>query len=455
MKHPKIHSRPTSKLLYKLLVFVFAIGNFCNCFSQTITTVAGTGLSTSTGDGGPASLATLFPGSIAIDKFGNYYIGDGYHSFIRKVGINDTISTIAGNGTMGFSGDGGAATDAQIGVIDAMICDTLGNLFFCDISNNRIRKVSIDGIISTIVGDSSYAYNGDGLPATSTSIYNPAGIAFDSHGNLYFSDAGHSRVRKMSVSGIVTTIAGNGSLSFGGDGGQATAAQIYHPRGIAIDAHDNIYFSDYNNRRIRKISSSGIITTVVGNGIGGYSGYGGAATAATFDGVIGVKIDKYNNIYFSDYGNMTVNVVYSNGNIATLAGNGTCGFAVDSGLASASILCDPWYIALDSCGNIYVPDGGNWRVRKITFDHCNYLSTPTVKNISQTPAYYPNPFSSELTIENKTPIESLVVFNLLGQKIFEDNNLPQQKAIDTRNWPNGMYLLQINHGTIQKVLKGE
>ena len=223
----------------------------------TITTVAGNGTAGFTGDGGPATAAELFPtGSIsglALDGSGNLYISDGYNNRIRKVDTSGRITTVAGNGTGSFFGDGGPATSAQLSFPAGIAVDSSGNLYIADNSNNRVRKVDSTGRITTVAGNGNVVYSGDNVPATATAVHSPVGVALDSKGNLYISEGPENRVRKVDTSGIITTVAGltQKTSGFTGDGGPATSATLAGPLGLTVDSLGNLYIADNSNGRIR------------------------------------------------------------------------------------------------------------------------------------------------------------------------------------------------------------
>ncbi|HLK67398.1 MAG TPA: hypothetical protein VKU19_28375 [Bryobacteraceae bacterium] len=328
----------------------------------TISTIAGTGNPGFTGDGGPAIQATLTgPEGIALDSAGNLYIADTFNVRIRKVS-GGTISTVAGNGVAGYSGDGRLATAASLNLPRNVALDSRGNLFIGDGNNQVIREVS-GGTITTVAGNGLSGALGDGGPATSGSISYPSGIAVDSGGALYIADIYNARVRKV-VNGTITTVAGNGQGSFGGDGGPAPSALLSYPTAMAFDAAGNLYIADYYNHRVRKVSG-GVITTVAGNGIGGFSGDGGPAAKAALDGPNGVAIDSAGNLYIADQFNNRIRRV-TNGTITTIAGNGTAGFSGDGAAATNAALNNPITVAVDSGGNLYFADSLNHRVRKIS-----------------------------------------------------------------------------------------
>ena len=337
--------------------------------SGNISTVAGTGTGGFSGDGGAATAARLTPSSVAVDGSGNLYIADTGNSRIRKVDSSGNISTVAGTGTGGFGGDGGAATAARLRTPRGVAVDGSGNLYIADANNHRIRKVDSSGNISTVAGTGTggfgtVGFNGDGAAATAAQLRSPQGVAVDGSGNLYIADTFNQRIRKVNSSGNISTVAGDGTRSFGGDGGAATAAQLNFPRSVALDGSGNLYIADTFNQRIRKVDSSGNISTVAGTGTGGFSGDGGAATAAQLNSPSSVALDGSGNLYIADTGNSRIRKVDSSGNISTVAGTGTGGFSGDGGAATAARLT-PSSVAVDGSGNLYIADTGNSRIRKV------------------------------------------------------------------------------------------
>ena len=239
------------------------------------------------------------------------------------------INTIAGNGTEGYIGDGGAAIAAELYYPYGVAVDGNGNVYIADEYNNRIRKVSAAGIITTVAGNGTAGYSGDGDTATLAELNHPVGVAVDGSGNVYVVDGQNQCIRKVSVTGIITTIAGNGTSGYSGDGGPATAAELWYPIAVAVDVSDNVYIADYGSNRIRKVSAAGIITTIAGNGTAGYSGDGGAATSAELYNPVGVAVDGSGNVYESEVNNNRIRKVSAAGIITTIAGNGTAGFGGD------------------------------------------------------------------------------------------------------------------------------
>ncbi len=337
-----------------------------NSIPGTISTIAGNGIRGYYGDGGAATDAQLkSPREVAIDINGNIYIADGYNHCIRKVDTSGIISTVVGNGTSGYSGDGGDATAAQLDYPRGVVFDSNGNMYIADSNNQRIRKVDTAGIISTVAGNGTSGYSGDGGDATATQLDFPTGVAFDSSGNMYIADSINHRVRKVDTAGKISTVAGNGTSGYSGDGGDATAAQLYNPTGVAFDSNGNMYITDNANYRIRKVDTAGKISTVAGNGTSGYSGDGGDATAAQLSNPIGVAFDSNENMYIADFSNHCVRKVDTAGKISTVAGNGTAGYSGDRGAATNAQINGPTGLTFDSRGNMYIADWIDNRIRKV------------------------------------------------------------------------------------------
>ena len=385
----------------------------------TIRTIAGGGTSGYSGDGGPAASAQLMsPGALATDTSGNLYIVDGA-SFgslsrtaarIRKIAKDGTLSTIAGNGSIGYAGEGEPAASAQFGTVSGLTTDSSGNLYVAD--SPGIRKISPAGIITTVAGvdnptagvslgdggpanvaslsaptgvavDSAGAVyiadtfnnrirkvTGDGIINTiaGTDVNWPSGLAMDAGGNVYVADSGNGRIRKISADGAVTTVAGSGQAIqpvFSGDGGPATDAKLWWPKDVALDASGNLYIADTGNNRIRKVAR-GIITTIAGSGAAGYAGgFGGDGEPATSAALLlpsGLAVDNSGNVYVSDTNNRRVRKLSSSGIITTLAGDGTKGSSGDGGPAEKAELTSPLGLKLDAAGNLYIADGATVRM---------------------------------------------------------------------------------------------
>ena len=346
--------------------------------SPTITTYAGGGSPASgNGDGGPATSARLInPIDVAIDPAGNVYIADiaiyvGQDAFkVRKVDVNGRMSTVAGNGSLEYNGDGIAATSAAISV-KGIAVDGAGNLFIADGHNQRIRKVAPNGIITTVAGTGVAGFSGDGGQARNARLNFPIDVATDTQGNLYVMDGMNVRVRQITTDGVIRTVAGNGETGFSGDGGPATQASFRDPQGIFVDLDGSLYVADRGNDRIRKVSA-GIIRTVAG---GGHFRTDPVATNSKLYKPSGVALDSRGNLYIAEQNNL-VRVMNKDGIIRPLAGQyndstfgnegAQLGFSGDGGPADQALLYEPTNLALDATANIFVADSRNGRVRKIT-----------------------------------------------------------------------------------------
>ena len=351
--------------------------------AQNITTVAGTGATGYNGDGIPATSAQLNGvQGLALDGAGNIYIADISNNRIRKITVSTGfISTIAGTGTPGYNGDGILATTAQINIPSALAFDGNGDLYFADRSNSRIRKITTStGIINTIAGTGTGGYNGDGIPATAAQINSPNEVSFDASGNLYIADWLNNRVRKINMTtGIISTIAGTGTAGYNGDGINAAAAQINGPCGIIFDNAGNIYIAEFGGARVRKIDTgTGNISTIAGTGSFGYNGDGILATAAQLNGCAYIKFDAAENMFIGDGSSQRVReIIKSTGIISTIAGTGTIGYNGDGIPATTAQLNYPFFILFDQpkC-NMYIADYYNNRIRLITGGFIGCTSLP-------------------------------------------------------------------------------
>jgi hypothetical protein len=332
-----------------------------------ITTVAGTGTPGFTGDNGLATAARIsFPRWICTDSIGNIYMADG-NNRIRKITVSTgIISTVAGNGTAGFSGDGGPATAAALNLPIGVFVDKDGNIFIAESSNNRIRKVTVStGIISTFAGTGVPGYTGDGGLATAAALASPGCVVGDTLGNLYVTSNVNPVIRKINTAGIITTIAGTGTAGFSGDGGNAIAAQLANAPLVFFDTSGNLLIADANNNRIRKINAAdNVITTIAGAGTNP-TGDGGQAIVAGLNNPNGIFFDRNNNYYLTERKNSIRKVNTGTGIITTIAGTGTAGFSGDGGLAVNAQLNIPAFSCMDTSGNILIADAGNFRIRKI------------------------------------------------------------------------------------------
>ncbi|UWZ83946.1 NHL domain-containing protein [Occallatibacter riparius] len=348
----------------------------------TISIFAGNGMVGYSGDGGPATSAQLGDMSgLAVDDRGNLYIADSSNNAIRKVDASTgIISTVAGNGTPGYSGDGAAATKAQLGTPWDVAVDSSGNLYIADSWNSVIRKVDAStGIISTVAGNGEGGYSGDGGPATRAQLSDPTGVAVDSTGNLYIADWANLRTRKVdAASGNISTIAGNGTTGDPIDGGPATSSASY-ARDVVVDTTGKLYIADAGHWRIRAVDlSSGILSTVAGNGYASYSGDGFAAVSAQIDQSYGVAVDGSGNLYIADTKNLVVRKVdAATGRVSTVAGNGKWGYSGDGGPARSAMLGRVLGLAVDTSGNIYIADPDNGAIRKVDATTGDIFTVPS------------------------------------------------------------------------------
>ena len=354
-------------ILISLSILIFSLTQVA---SQCITTEYGIGVMGYTGDNGPATAASFNSMTdLAVDNLGNIFIIDAGNHVVRRIDITTgIITTIAGNGTSGFSGDGGLAINAQFNFPRVITFDAAGDLFIGDANNNRIRKVDAAGVVTTIVGP------GD--------VNHTSGIVFNSAGEMIFVSSNQNLIKKRSSSGVITTIAGTGSFGSSGDGGLAINASFGLPQHIALDINENIYISDLVNQKIRKIdAATNIITTIVGTGTAGFSGDGGPAIFAELTLGQGSKIvfDADGNFLFADQFNSVLRKVdLVTGIISTIAGMGANpGYSGDNGLPTAAQLQFPAGFALDNTGDIFITDAGNNVVRKVS-SICASKAIPTM-----------------------------------------------------------------------------
>lgn len=329
-----------------------------------ITTVAGTGIYGFQGDDGAATSAALAgPRGIALDESGNLYIADTLNHRIRKVSAEGVITTIAGGNAAGFSGEGTAAQLARLNLPTAVAVDRRGNVYVADSGNHRIRRISAAGVITTVAGGGINGFRGDGGPASVALLNAPQSLALDVEENLYVADTGNHRIRKIDPRGVIATVAGSDAAA--GDGGPAVDASLFEPSGIAVDATGNVFIADSANHRVRRVTPQGIISTMAGDGSAGYSGDGGSAALAQLNHPNGLAVDRAGTLYIADTGNHAVRRV-SGGIISTIAGNGEPGKDGDFGPSASARLFNPSAVALDRSGGLYIADSGNNRVRLVS-----------------------------------------------------------------------------------------
>ncbi|HXB69550.1 MAG TPA: IPT/TIG domain-containing protein [Candidatus Acidoferrales bacterium] len=336
----------------------------------TISTVAGNGSAGFAGDGSAANGAQLNgPFSAARDSSGNLYIADQFNHRIRMVDTSGNITTVAGNGTAGYTGDGGAPTSAELNDPQGVAVDSSGNIYIADTANNAVRKVS-GGKITSIVGTpgGSFGYTGDGGLGTVAQVFHPSALALDSAGNLFIADTSNEAVRKLTTAGIISTFAGQGGAGFGGDGGLATRAQVSNPSGLAFDGAGNLFIADTTNNRIRMVAPNGIISTVAGSSGSGsnFAGDGGAATKARLNSPKGIAVDAAGNLFIADTFNNRIRVVATYGTIYTVAGTGATSSGGDGGPALNAGFFFPSGLVASAAGGVFVVDNQNALVRLLT-----------------------------------------------------------------------------------------
>jgi hypothetical protein len=264
-----------------------------------------------------------------------------------------------------FPPDGINAVNAPVGSITAVTVDQKGDVYFADITTQRVFKIDSNGVLTTVAGTGIFGYSGDGGPATKADIFEPRGLAFDHAGNLFICDTANYRIRKVSPSGVITTFAGNGRPGYSGDGEPAIAASLGRFTRIAIDSFDNVYLSDDLNHVVRRVTADGTIHTVVGNGKFGFAGDGGPATNASLKAPSGLAFDANGDLFVLDRIDNRIRRVSAGGIITTFAGSGAPGFSGDGGPAAKATFREPHGIAIGSDSSIYVADSGNNRIRRI------------------------------------------------------------------------------------------
>ena len=363
--------------------------------SGVITTLAGNGTPGSGGDSGPAASATLnSPQGIAVDASGNVYVADTVNAKVRKIS-NGTITTVAGNGTPGYAGDGGAAASAQLNTPVGLAIDKAGNLYIADLGNNVVRKVTAGGTISTFAG-TTQGYSGNGGPAQAAQLSGPQGVAVDSQGNVFIADTLNAAVREVTTNGVIATIAGTGYPGFSGDGGSAAKAQLGSPTGIAVDSAGTLYVAD-SGGRIRKIFPGGVIVTIAGNNVRGYTGDGGPATSASLAGAQGVAVDANGNVFVADTGNNAIRELQYSASSASIA-------AVTNSATNLTGAIAP--------GEVVVLYGSNIGAGKLTTYTINSNGVAST-TLSGTSVYF-NGLPGPVIYTSPNQVAAVVPFNLTG-----------------------------------------
>ena len=383
---------------------------------NTISTVAGNGTSGFSGNGGQATSAQLQqPIDVAFDSSGDMFIADSLNHVVREVTPSGIISTYAGTGTSGNTGDGGPASSAELEQPGGLAFNAAGDLFIADISANVVREVTPSGVISTAVGTGTYGYTGDGGPATSATLGEPFGIAFNAAGDLFIADSTNNVIREVNTSGVISTVAGNHTAGYSGNGGPATSAELYSPLDVAFNAAGDMFIADYLNNVVREVNLVGVISTVAGNTTSGHTGDGGPATTAELHGPISVKFDSYGNMFIAETFNNDVREVNALGVISTLVGTGTSGYTGNGGPASAATLDGPQLITIDSHGNLFIADFLNNAIREVaatppvtyTVTQTAVSGSPSLVGLSRYPVHNNRTLVSLFFDQTLNPAEAL------------------------------------------------
>ncbi|WP_412850405.1 T9SS type A sorting domain-containing protein [Chryseobacterium sp. PMSZPI] len=428
------------KIFFSQLMFgLTVLFNSSLTQAQTVTTFAGSTEGNANGTGTTAQFSN--PMGICKDAAGNLYVADTYNRSIRKITPQGQVTTLAGSGTYGNAD--GAGTAAQFGRPTGITVDNAGNVYVVDTSNERIRKITPQGLVTTLAGSSAGYAEGTGAAAQ---FNRPEGIAVDTAGNLYVADTDNNRIRKITPQGQVTTLAGG---TYGYADGPGATARFINPYGITIDADGNLYLTDMGYARIRKITPQGLVTTLAG----GTTGYAdGIGTAAQFNSPIGITTDTNGNIYVADTYNYRIRKITSQGQVTvtTLAGS-TQGYA--EGTGTAALFNEPCGITVGNDGNLYIADTGNNRIRKITLQVLGTTETDKAAKVK----IYPNPAGDFVTIDT-SPLKnaSARLYDASGKLIKSTPLKSGKNTLNVSELPKGNYIIEIlspEGNTSQKLIR--
>ncbi len=411
---------------------------------QKINTIAGNGSVGFSGDGHSAVAASFFgPFCVAVDSTENVYVVDFYNARVRRISrATGIITTVVGNGIEGYSGDNSYGASAQI-CPSGIALNNKGDLFISDRNYGVVRKLNTTtGIITTVAGIGHIGYSGDGGPATAAALTHPMGLTFDNIGNMYIADVGSHVVRKIDTAGIISTIAGNDTAGYSGDGFAATAAKLDSPIAVAIDARGRLYITDFWNNVIRKVDT-GTITTYAGNKalLPGFTGSNIPATDARLNYPQGIAVDYKGNLFIADANNNVIRMVDTAGIITNVVGNGSLGFGGDLGYVTGANLYNPYGVAVDYKGHIYIADANNQRVRKTYYATEGVNNTPTGLQVTARP----NPFNNEVTISGLSKSDNACIYDVAGRQVSEIITMQADDAytFTINGLATGVYTLQV------------
>jgi trimeric autotransporter adhesin len=414
--------------------------------SQIISTKAGNGISGFAGDGGSAASAKLqAPAGMALGANGNLYFADQYNNRIRMINAAGIISTVAGNDTAGWSGDGGAATAARLHEPAGIALDATGNIYVADVKNSRIRKITTAGVISTIAGTGVAGFSGDNDTATKASLNMPTGVAVDDSGNVYIADRKNNRIRKVNAAGIITTIVGTGAATYNGESFPVnTMVAVNLPSGVAVSPAGELYIADSENDLIRKINKvTGKVQTIKAKAyyFPYYAPEYNFPDYMKLNGPSSITFDRAGNMYIADEYNFVIKKLDSSGTYHKICGT-TMGFSGDGGRADAAQVAQVKGIAADAAGNVYFSDWGNNRIRHIT----TTVSTRNVVTAAAGLSIFPNPASGNFTINVTTAATqkiNVVITDVTGKTVYEnaaETNKPYSISLQQ---PAGLYVITV------------
>lgn len=407
-------------------------------FGQTVATFAGFtgsfGVFCGTTDGAGSVARFCGPGGVTVDASGNVYVADSSNHTIRKITPAGVVSTFAGEaGTIGNKNNTNIYSPANFDHPQGVAVDAFGNVYVADTDNNLIRKITTTGWVSYFAGSGTVGST-DGI-GSDARFNSPTGVAIDAFGNVYVADYNNHTIRKITAAGEVSTFAGSAGI-LGSTDGTGTNARFYFPSGVAVDALGNVYVADTSNSTIRKITSTGVVTTLAGSA-GTYGSSNGTGANARFKGPNGVAVDASGNVYVADSFNQTIRKITLAGVVSTLAGSAGTSGSTD-GIGTTARFYVPQGVVVDASGNMYVADTGNSRIRKITgisLGNANFEIAMKLK-------IYPNPVTELLQIQtpNNTILDKVSIVDLTGKKVLEQ--IQNTSQVDVAHLANGMYIIE-------------